>query len=126
MIDLLQEDLLDYIAMDVKTSFAKYNLFEVPKNTEEALRQSIQKIISSKISYEFRTTCVPGVVTEEDIYFISEIIKGAKKYSLQQFRPHENVGDEKFSQLKPYHKDVLDKFKSISEDFVEEVSIRGI
>ena len=124
--DLLQEDLLDYIAMDVKTSLAKYHLFKVPENTEEVLAQSIQEIMSSKIPYEFRTTCVPEIVIEEDIYSITEIIKGAKKYCLQQFRPHENMLDERFLQIKPYNKNELNKFKSISEGFVEEVIIRGI
>ena len=124
--DLLQEELLDYIAMDVKTSLAKYYLFKVPENTEEVLAQSIQKIISSKIPYEFRTTCVPGIVTEEDMYLIAKTIKGAKKHCLQQFRPHENMIDEKFSQIKPYDQNKLNNFKSILEGFVESVIIRGI
>ncbi len=124
--DLLREDLVDYIAMDVKTSLTKYHLFKVPENTEEALVQSIQKIMFSKIPYEFRTTCVPGIVTEEDIYSIAETIKGAKKHCLQQFKPHENVLDESFMKLQPYNKDELNKFKSISENFVESVIIRGI
>ena len=124
--DLLQKGLLDYIAMDVKTSFDKYHLFKVPEKTETSLLLSIQEIMSSNIPYEFRTTCVPGVVTEEDIYFIAETIKGAQKYCLQQFRPYENVLDEKFLRVKPYDKNVLNKFKSISEAFVEGVIIRGI
>ncbi|MEA3490235.1 MAG: anaerobic ribonucleoside-triphosphate reductase activating protein [Candidatus Omnitrophota bacterium] len=123
---LLQEGLLDYIAMDVKTSFPKYHLFKAPENIENSLAQSIKKIISSQIPYEFRTTCVPGLVTEEDIYFIAKMIKGANKHCLQQFRPHENTLDEKFSRLKPYNKSKLDRFKSISENFVENVIIRGI
>jgi pyruvate formate lyase activating enzyme len=124
--DLLQENLLDYIAMDVKTSFEKYYLFKVPENIEKVLAQSIQKIISSKIPYEFRTTCVPGVVTEEDICSIARVITGAKKYYLQQFRSHENVLDEEFLHIKPYSKQELYGFKSISEGFVEEVILRGI
>jgi pyruvate formate lyase activating enzyme len=124
--DLLQAGLLDYIAMDVKTSLEKYRLFKVPEKTEELLARSIQEIISSEIPYEFRTTCVPGVVTEEDICSIARVIKGAKKYCLQQFRPHENVLDEGFSRIKPYSKQELYGFKSISEGFVEEVIIRGI
>ena len=124
--DLLQSGLLDYVAMDVKTSLEKYHLFKVPEKTEESLLLSMQEIMSSKIPYEFRTTCVPGVVTEEDICSIARGIEGAKKYCLQQFRPHENVIDEKFSRLKPYSKNKLDKFKSISETFVEDVIIRGI
>jgi len=124
--DLLQEDLLDYIAMDVKTSLEKYHLLKVPENTEESLLLSIKEIMSSKIPYEFRTTCVPGIVTEEDIHSIAEVIKGAKKHCLQQFRPHENVLDENFLGLKLYSKNELDKFKLISENFVEDVVIRGI
>jgi len=124
--DLVLEGLLDYIAMDVKTSFEKYYLFKVPENIEKVLAQSIQKIISSKIPYEFRTTCVPGVVTEEDICSIARVITGAKKYYLQQFRSHENVLDEEFLHIKPYSKQELYGFKSISEGFVEEVILRGI
>jgi pyruvate formate lyase activating enzyme len=124
--DILEKDLIDYIAMDVKTSLEKYYLFKGPENTEESVRMTIQLIMSSDIPYEFRTTCVPGVVTEEDIYHIAETIKDAKKHYLQQFRPHENVLEDKYSRLKPYSKNKLDEFKSISEKFVQSVAIRGI
>ena len=105
--DLLDEELLDYIAMDVKTSFEKYHFFRIPENTQEFLMKSIQKILTSEIAYEFRTTCVPGIVDEEDIYSIAKNIKGARRYSLQQFRPHENVLDKKFVDLKPYNRSIL-------------------
>ena len=124
--DLLEEGLLDYIAMDVKTSFEKYIFFKTPQNMEKLLKESIQTIMNSKVDYEFRTTCVPGIVTEEDIYLIVKAIKGAKKYSLQQFRSHKNVLDKKFIDLKPYKKNELDKFKSIAEGFLENVIIRGV
>jgi len=124
--DLLGEGLLDYIAMDVKTSFGKYPLLNIPDNTEEALAETIRAMISSDIEYEFRTTCVPGIVAVDDIYSIGKAIKGARRHCLQQFRPSGNVVEEKYSDLKPYTKEKLKEMRSISERFVEEAVIRGI
>ena len=123
---LLRERLIDYIAVDIKTSFSKYHLFKVPENTTDRIEQSVQKIISSKIPYEFRTTCVPEIVTEDDIYDIAKIVKGSKKHYLQQFRPYENVLDERCRTIKPYTREKLEGFKSILESSVDEVALRGV
>jgi pyruvate formate lyase activating enzyme len=122
---LLQESLVDYVAMDVKTSLSKYKLFKAPDDIEYLLAESINAMVSSVIPYEFRTTCVPGVVTEEDIYAIGTAIKGAKQHYLQQFRPHDNVLDEQFKHVKPYTRKTLDGFKKILEAFVDKVAVRG-
>ena len=124
--EMLKEGLLDFIAMDIKTSFSKYHLLKTPKNVEASLMKSIQTIISSQIPYEFRTTCVPELVTEEDIYSIGDVIKTAQRHCLQQFRPNETTIEEKYSKLKPYDKKKLSEFKSILEKFVKKVIIRGI
>ncbi|MBD3426846.1 MAG: anaerobic ribonucleoside-triphosphate reductase activating protein [Candidatus Omnitrophica bacterium] len=123
---LLQRGLVDFIAMDVKTSFGKYHLFNVPEGTEELLELSIERIMRSSVPYEFRTTCVPGIVTGEDIHSIGKAIKGAEKYCLQQFRPHENVLDKEFAHMRPYGKDALCAFRAISEAYVEKAVTRGI
>ncbi|MFH1846008.1 MAG: anaerobic ribonucleoside-triphosphate reductase activating protein [Candidatus Omnitrophota bacterium] len=123
--NLLKTKAIDYIALDIKTSFLKYPVLSACSNITENISASIEYIMSSGIQYEFRTTCVPGLVAEDDVIQISEVIKGAKKYCLQQFRPMITY-DKTFQELKPYQKDKLYRFRDIIKEYVQEVEIRGI
>jgi len=82
---LMEENLLDYIAMDIKAPMKKYRDICHSSFNEEALLESIYIIKKSKVDYEFRTTCCPQL-NESDISEIAELIKGAKRYVLQQYR----------------------------------------
>ena len=123
--DLLRKWLLDYIAMDIKTALSKYSLITDQKNIAKVIAESVGLTILSTAHYEFRTTCVPGLVDEKDFKEIGAMVKGAKKYYLQQFRPTITY-DKTFQNVKPYGKKDLQKFKSILEEFVETVEIRGV
>ena len=123
--ELLKSGLLDYVALDIKTSLSKYNLVTDMKNAPEAVSESIRIVMSSETPYEFRTTCVPGIVDEEDLSAIGELVRGAKKYCLQQFRPIITF-ESKFQDVKPYSKETLEDFKNILSSFAESVEIRGI
>jgi len=123
---LLNKNMLDYIAMDIKTSIKKYKLLNVPKNIEILLKKSIEIIKASKIFYEFRTTCVPGIVEKKDCFEIAELIKGSKSYYLQQFYPNNSYNKKKFSYIIPYEKEKLIEFKDIFVNFVKKVGIRGV
>jgi len=112
---------LDYVAMDVKTSLEKYMLLGA-KGTENLLR-SIQMIKEGKVDYEFRNTVVPRIVNEEDIHKIGRIVKGAKRFVFQQFRPGETL-DEAFNNVKPYPEGLIVKFSKIMEKYVSEVILR--
>jgi len=122
---LLRDRLLDYVAIDIKTSFSKYSLLTGQDDIEEALSESIRLLILSTVPYEFRTTCAPGIVDEEDIRLMGKMIKGAKKCCLQQFRPGVTY-DKNFRDIRPYSKNDLRRFQGILEDFVETVELRGI
>lgn len=117
--------LLDFVAVDIKTSFRKYPLVSGIRDIEKKITESIRLTMLSTTAYEFRTTCVPGIVDEKDLKAIGETVKGAKKYCLQQFRPFVTY-DKKFQNVKPHPKSTIQRFKKILEDFVEEVEIRGI
>jgi len=123
--DLLRARLVDYIAIDIKTSFPKYSLVTDQKNIEKKISRSIRIAMLSMVPYEFRTTCVPGVVDEEDFRLIGDAVKGAKKYCLQQFRPV-NTYDKSFQEVNPYDIEKLQRFRDIVSEFVEEVEIRGV
>jgi pyruvate formate lyase activating enzyme len=118
---------LDFIAMDVKTSFDRYpelGCYGDPQGIVQKLEQSVQWIISSGVAHEFRTTVVPGLVEEVDIEYILERIKGAGKYVLSQFRV-ENTLDPSFSERRPYPMDRLEKMKQMAIDAGIKSSIRS-
>ena len=123
--ELIGRELIDYAALDIKTSFDKYEEAAGVKVEIKRIEESIGLILASKINYEFRTTVVPGIVEEEDIKKIGERVRGAKRYALQQF-VNKNTLDESYSQRKPYEPKVLKDWGRILEDYAEEVLIRGI
>ena len=84
---LLNENLLDYIAMDIKAPIEKYNAVSNSTISTDKIATSINLIMNSKIDYEFRTTVVKSQLTFEDFENIGDLIKGAKKYYLQKFVP---------------------------------------
>lgn len=84
---LLDENLLDYIAMDIKAPLDKYKLITQLDLGLNLIEKSINLIMASNIDYEFRTTLVKNLHAIEDIEKMSKLIKGAKKYYLQRFIP---------------------------------------
>jgi pyruvate formate lyase activating enzyme len=123
--ELIENKLVDYIAMDVKSSVNGYNLacgidVEVSK-----IKRSIDLIINKAPDYELRTTVVPSLIKERDIINIAEICKGAKIFYINQFRSFITY-DEKYEQERPYNKEVLYKFKEILDKTIGKVEIRGI
>jgi len=112
---------LDYVAMDVKTSLEKYRLLGAG-DTDGFLR-SIQLLKGGRVDYEFRNTAVPGIVDEEDIPKMGEIVKGARRFVLQQFIPGETL-DERFNDVRPYPSEVITRFAKIMRDYVSEVKLR--
>ncbi len=122
---LLKEEAIDYISLDIKTSFPKYSLVTDISNIEELISKSIRVIMGSGIPYEFRTTCAPGIVDEKDFAEIGKVVKGAERYCLQQFRPQITL-DPAFQKVTPYSKETFAKFKDILTGFVKHVEIRGL
>ena len=84
---LLQAGLLDYVAMDVKNSPAKYAFTCGRESVDlEKVNESISLLLGSGIEYEFRTTVIGGFHTLADIKEICGMIAGAKRYYLQAFK----------------------------------------
>ncbi|MEM2474206.1 MAG: anaerobic ribonucleoside-triphosphate reductase activating protein, partial [Candidatus Bathyarchaeia archaeon] len=121
---MLKTELIDFIAMDVKAPLEKYK--EVTKvDAKDLVKKSIRIIIDKAPEYEFRLTVVPGLINEEDLHKIGEIVKGAEKIYIQQFR-NEKTLDESFKNIKPFTKEKLLKFKDILKDYVNFCDIRGV
>ena len=82
---LLDENLLDYVAMDIKAPLCKYKMVCCSSVNTENLSRSINILKNSNVEYEFRTTYTPELC-DEDLINILDTIKGANKYVLQQYR----------------------------------------
>jgi pyruvate formate lyase activating enzyme len=85
--NLLKEEVIDYIAMDIKAPLEKdkYKIATGGFDDMQKIRKSIDVIKGSNVDYEFRSTILPSIHTLEDIVSMAKSIAPAKKYFLQQF-----------------------------------------
>ena len=89
--ELINEGLVDYVAMDIKNVFEKYPKITGCRNVNiDNIKKSINILKQDRIDYEFRTTIVKEFHTIEDIKKILSYIEGSKYY-LQNFVDSENV-----------------------------------
>jgi len=125
--DLIRQGLVDYVAMDIKSSLEQSNYDKATGVSVDlaAIRKSIDLLLNSKIDYEFRTTFVPTLIERTDIVNIAQAISGAKKFVLQQFDPKDTL-DFRFAGIKPHAPEVLNQAVSLAREFVENCSVRGI
>lgn len=82
--DLLDENLLDYIAMDIKLPFSRYDKIAGIKVNTDDLKESIDLIKNSKVEHEFRTTIIKEFHTMKDIEEIISYV-GNSNYYIQNF-----------------------------------------
>jgi pyruvate formate lyase activating enzyme len=122
---LIEQGLIDYIAMDIKTSLKKYNIATGINIDTSKIKNSIEIIMKSDIDYEFRTTVVPGIVTQDDIEDVGELIKGAKLFSIQQFENSLTLNSN-FKNIQPYRESVLQEFSKILKKYVKKIKINNI
>lgn len=100
---LINNKWVDYIAMDIKTRLTKekYSIAAAVMCELDKIRESMNVLIKSNVDFEFRTTMVPEIVTNEDIIFNLQFIPRGTKYILQQFL-QSNVKNEYFKKISPY------------------------
>lgn len=116
--DLINNGLIDYVAMDIKLPLEKYSGFFGECVQGEDIKNSVDFLKKNKIDAEFRTTVVPGIHIKEDFLEIAKWIGGPNvKYYLQNFRPEKTI-DPRFQKIKPYSEEVLREItKKISSYF---------
>ena len=85
--NLINENLIDYIAMDIKAPFEKYSSIAGCDIDIEKIKRSVHLVLESGIDYEFRTTVVKSMLAYDDFEKIGNEIHGAKRYYLQKFVP---------------------------------------
>ena len=87
---ILDLDLVDYVSLDVKTTFSKYRKI-TGANVGFQVKKSMDYINDAGVHLEIRTTYVPTLHTKKDIINLVDEIK-AEVYTMKEFR-NKNVLD---------------------------------
>lgn len=120
---VLDEKLVDYVAMDVKNSLKKYAVTVGLNEVDTAkIKESVETLLNGNVDYEFRTTLIKEFHTAEDMREIADLINGAKKYFMQKYKDNEGCIAHGFS---PVEKDEAEKFKTLFDGKVAKIGLRG-
>lgn len=106
---LIRAGLVDYIAMDVKAPPGKYSKAAGRRVNTAHISESIALMMQSGIPYQFRTTLVQPLCTEEDLPRIAEMIPDAVHYTVQNFSPGQKIVGGKKTCLTGYDEKSFEK-----------------
>ena len=121
---LIDEKLVDYVAMDIKNSPEKYAMTIGLENYDlSEIEKSKNYLLENHVDYEFRTTIVREFHELEDLRKIGEWIRGAKHYYLQNFEDHGTCIQAGLGEVDLH---TLETMKRIAGEYVEHIEIRGI
>ncbi|BBE30763.1 hypothetical protein OSSY52_09040 [Tepiditoga spiralis] len=76
---LLKKDLINYVAMDIKSSPKNYEKLTNTKLNMDNIFKSIDILRKNSIDYEFRMTFVPNLSNQKDIEFFENFINQNEK-----------------------------------------------
>ena len=99
---LIDAQLVDYIAMDIKGPIDKYSEIADVNVDISKIKETVKLLMNSSVDYEFRTTVVKEELDLEDIKKIGSWLNGAKKYSIQQFVGENEMIDPEYKGKLPY------------------------
>ena len=125
---LVEQGLVDYVAMDIKNSPSQYGQ-TIGKETPDlsGIEESVHFLSEGKVGYEFRTTVVEQLHSEESIVqmgkWLREITGGkAQKLYLQRFVDRDTV---MFSGLSAPNDEKMVRFQEVLRPYIQYVAIRG-
>lgn len=121
---IIDSKLVNYVAMDIKNSYDKYPLTCGLNSMKlENIKNSISLLKEDRVDYEFRTTIVKELHDFDDIKKISEMLKGSKRYYLQQFEDTPYNIKQGYS---AHNLETLIKFKDYLNENNIKTELRGI
>ena len=120
--NLVDKHLIDYVAMDIKSSLDEYYRFSKDKNLYSKVEETINYLKTNAIDYEFRTTLISEYHNEEVIRKMSKLLKGGKRLFLQQFKVSDGVLNKN---LHPVDEGLANKFVDIFKEDIDVVELRG-
>lgn len=122
---LLAEHLIDYVAMDIKTTPNAYFPALRPTDRPRDIEASIDILMDADMDYEFRTTCAAPLVDGRVIQAIARRIQGARRYALQPCLARDALDPAFFTAHpdQPTHDD-LAAFQRMAAPFVATCIVR--
>jgi pyruvate formate lyase activating enzyme len=123
---LIKEQLVDYVAMDIKAALDReYSVAAgIPVDLKK-IRRSIDILMNGAVAYEFRTTCVPGIVRQDTIEKIGTVIRGASKWALQGYVPDNAYKEEYRRALPQAYPHTMKTYVEVAKEYVGNVVLRG-
>jgi pyruvate formate lyase activating enzyme len=121
---LFKARLLDYVALDVKSSPEGYEKL-VGVDVSEKIQSSKNLIMQSGVPYEFRTTLVRELVDEKEWEKILEFVKGAEKFFLQNFEGKRGCLDPEFEKMHGFTKKELNQMRVEARGVVGKCGVRA-
>lgn len=121
---LCRQNLIDFVAMDIKAGRNNYEkACGLPGIDLTKIEESVSFLLSGSVAYEFRTTVVKELHSEEDFMDIAQWIRGCSAYFLQSYRDSEQVLT---SGLSACSKEELLRYLDIVRPCAEIVRLRGV
>jgi len=124
--ELLEKQLVDYIAMDVKAPQGKYRQLTGIDVDISKIDASINMIKTKAPAYEFKTTFIPDFLVKEDIVEIAKWLNGADAYYLQQFKIIKPLVSSTLETAIPYPGEYLLDTLSAIRSFFKRCAVRGV
>jgi pyruvate formate lyase activating enzyme len=118
-----ENNLIDYIAMDIKNSKDKYSLTCDRKINISDIEESVEYIKTCGIDYEFRTTVLKEFHTIDDMLSIGKWLDGSKRFFIQQYVESDKQIEQGYHSHSPK---MLLNFQDSVKPYFESVSIRGV
>jgi pyruvate formate lyase activating enzyme len=115
---------VDYVAMDIKCDLSAYPDITGFSDTKK-IQQSIDLIRTQAKDYEFRTTVIETVHTDEQMRAIKESVAGSKRYILQAFIPRDELPEERYRNISRTTAARLHELKNLMDGCAEEILLRG-
>lgn len=122
---LVEDGLIDYVAMDVKNSTERYReTAGLPADYDLGpIFKSVAWLLQGTVPYEFRTTVVREFHQPQDIVSMARRLAGARHWFLQRFVSSEHVIK---SGLHAYDDSEMETLAQHARGFVPSVQLRGV
>ena len=120
--NLIDEGLIDYVAMDIKNSRMRYDETCGAKVLPQA-EKSVRLLMNGNIDYEFRTTVCKPLHTVNDMKDIGLWLQGAKRYFIQQFVDSGNVSKKN---LTPFSPEEMKQLENAILPYIPNTRVRGV
>ena len=121
---LMEDGLVDRVAMDIKNGPKQYRQAAGVEVDLQAVEESKRLLMEGRVGYEFRTTLVRGLHTQESVLALAKWIQGAKEYYLQVYQDTGNV--LRPQGLGPFDKRQMLEFAESIKPYVPAVQVRGL